>query len=79
VYAGDDLPGYGLLVLVQHEGGWVTAYARAGSLSVREGDQVRRGQSLGVIGRVGSGPPRLHFQVRQAGAARDPLGVLPRV
>jgi len=79
VYAGDDLPGYGLLVLVQHEGGWVTAYARAGALAVREGDQVRRGQTLGTVGQVGAGPSRLHFQVRQAGAARDPLGVLPRV
>lgn len=79
VYAGADLPGYGLLVLIQHPGGWVTAYARARVLRVKEGDRVARAQPLGEVGRIGSGAVRLHFQVRQGRAARDPLSVLPPV
>jgi murein DD-endopeptidase MepM/ murein hydrolase activator NlpD len=78
VYAGTDLPGYGALVLVQHPSGWVTAYARAGRLNVSEGDAVQRGQVLGLVGKIGAEPTRLHFQVRRGRAARDPLSVLPQ-
>jgi murein DD-endopeptidase MepM/ murein hydrolase activator NlpD len=76
-YAGAELAGYGHLVLVQHPGGWITAYARAGKLEVAEGDVVRRGQILGTVGRVGPGPTRLHFQIRQGRRAQDPQQLLP--
>lgn len=77
VYAGDDLPGYGRLILLQHDQGWVTAYARAGRLLVREGDLVTQGQQIGVVGVGREEPAGLHFQIRRGREARDPLRYLP--
>ena len=77
VYAGDDLAGYGNLMLVQHAEGWVTAYAHCSSFVVKEGDRVRRGQKLGQVGKTAAGDARLHFQIRKAGAPTDPLAALP--
>lgn len=77
VYAGDDLPGYGNLMLVQHGGGVVTAYAQARSLTRREGQKVRQGEVIGEVAAQDSGPARLHFQVRAAGRPADPLAMLP--
>lgn len=78
VYAGNQIPGYGWLVLVRHTGGWVTAYAHADSLAVREGQQVRRGDQLGVVGQTGGRDrPQLHFQIRQGTRPVDPLRQMP--
>src|SRR4029079_823422 len=44
IYAGNELPGYGNLILVRHADGWVSAYAHNNDLIVKRGDQVRRGQ-----------------------------------
>jgi lipoprotein NlpD len=76
VYAGNDLPGYGNLILIQHTGGWVTAYAQARSLKRAEGARVKQGD---VIAEVGGGPSgaRLHFQVRRGSQPADPLAALP--
>jgi lipoprotein NlpD len=68
VYAGGDLPAYGNLVLVRHPDGGVTAYGYAGTLSVREGARVMRGDTLGAAGERG----RNFFQVRRGSAAIDP-------
>ena len=77
VYAGDDLAGYGNLMLVQHADGWVTAYAHCSRFVVKEGDRVRRGQKLGQVGKTATGETKLHFQIRNGGAATDPLAALP--
>lgn len=79
VYAGEDLAGYGHLMLVQHSDGWVTAYAHCSAFAVKEGDRVRRGQKLGLVGKTATGETKLHFQVRKGGAPTDPLAVLPPV
>jgi len=71
VYAGDDLPGYGNLVLVQHADGWVTAYARTRKILAREGARVRQGDVIAESG------DRLHFQVRRGAEPSDPLSALP--
>lgn len=73
VYAGDDLPGYGALVLVRHPDGWVTAYARTQRIVAKEGAKVRQGD---VIAESGA---RLHFQVRRGAEPADPLSALPPV
>lgn len=73
VYAGDDLPGYGALVLVKHPDGWVTAYARTQRILAKEGAKVRQGD---VIAEAGE---KLHFQVRRGAEPADPLGALPPV
>lgn len=78
VYAGDDLEGYGNLMLVQHDGGWITAYAHCSGFAVKEGDRVRRGQKIGAVGKTG-GVSKLHFQVRRGSTPTDPLTALPPV
>lgn len=76
VYAGSDLPAYGTLVLVRHENGYVTAYGYARRALVREGQTVRAGEQIAEVGRIGSGPPRLLFQVRRGSEAIDPTPLL---
>jgi murein DD-endopeptidase MepM/ murein hydrolase activator NlpD len=78
VYAGEDLPGYGKLLLVQHAGDWVTAYAHCASFMVTEGARVKRGDVIAEVGRAPSGEPRLHFQLRRGANATDPLPALPK-
>lgn len=72
-YAGNELRGYGNLVLIQHGDGLVTAYAHAASLSVKKGDQVTAGQTIGTVGQTGAvDAPQLHFEVRKNSSPVDP-------
>jgi murein DD-endopeptidase MepM/ murein hydrolase activator NlpD len=76
-YAGNELKGYGNLVLIRHEGGWVTAYAHAKELFVKRGDAVKRGDVIAKAGQTGSvTSPQLHFEVRKGATAMDPLKFL---
>lgn len=76
-YAGNELKGYGNLVLIRHEGGWVTAYAHAKELFVKRGDIVKRGDVIAKAGQTGSvASPQLHFEVRKGATAMDPLKFL---
>lgn len=72
VYAGSDLPGYGTLVLLRHEDGYVTAYGYARRALVREGQRVRAGEPVAEVGRDSAGAARVLFQVRRGAAAVDP-------
>jgi murein DD-endopeptidase MepM/ murein hydrolase activator NlpD len=72
VYAGDQVPGFGNLVLVKHDGGWVTAYAHLSRIDVKMRDRVVQGQALGQVGSTGGVPePQLHFEVRYAPSPKD--------
>ena len=72
-YAGNELRGFGNLVLVRHQDGWVTAYAHLERMIVARGDTVRRGQQIGTVGSTGSvTTPQLHFEVRRGRRAADP-------
>lgn len=76
-YAGNELKGYGNLVLIRHEGGWVTAYAHARELFVKRGDTVKRGDVIAKAGQTGSvSSPQLHFEVRKGATAMDPATFL---
>ena len=76
-YAGNELKGYGNLVLIRHAGGYVTAYAHAASLLVKKGDTVKRGDVIAKVGQTGSvQSPQLHFEVRKGATALDPSGFL---
>jgi murein DD-endopeptidase MepM/ murein hydrolase activator NlpD len=73
-YAGNELKGYGNLVLIRHAGGYVTAYAHAKELLVKRGDKVERGAVIGKAGQTGSvSSPQLHFEVRKGATALDPM------
>jgi murein DD-endopeptidase MepM/ murein hydrolase activator NlpD len=76
-YAGEELKGYGKLVLIRHSNGYVTAYAHNGELKVRKGDQVQRGQVVATSGRTGNvSTPQLHFEVRKGSNPVDPMKYL---
>lgn len=73
VYAGNELPGFGFLVLINHGDGWVSAYAHAEVLLVEEGQAIRQGQTIAKVGHTGSvDTPQLHFQLRKGKAPIDP-------
>lgn len=77
VYAGNELAGFGNLILVRHAGGWVTAYAHLASMSVQRGAAVTAGQTIGSVGQTGPvGSPQLHFEVRQGSKPVDPAPYL---
>ncbi|GBD41450.1 Murein hydrolase activator NlpD [bacterium HR39] len=79
VYAGEDVPAFGRMVIVRHAGGWLTAYAHNREILVGVGDVVRRGQTIARVGRTGSvDRPQLHFQIRRGREPVDPLAHLPR-
>ena len=78
-YAGNELRGYGNLVLIRHEDGWMTAYAHNESLLVGKGDVVERGQVISRSGRSGRvSRPQAHFEIRRNGEPQDPLQLLTR-
>jgi murein DD-endopeptidase MepM/ murein hydrolase activator NlpD len=72
-YAGNELKGYGNLVLVRHSNGFVTAYAHASEIMVKRGDNVKRGQVIAKSGQTGSvTSPQLHFEIRKGATPVDP-------
>ena len=76
-YAGNELKGYGNLVLVRHPNGYVTAYAHAKELLVKRGDQVKRGQAIARSGQTGNvTAPQLHFEIRKGASPLDPMRFL---
>ncbi|MGH6679896.1 MAG: peptidoglycan DD-metalloendopeptidase family protein [Bradyrhizobium sp.] len=78
-YAGNELKGYGNLVLLRHPNGYVTAYANASKLLVKRGDKVRRGQVIAKSGETGAvKSPQLHFEIRKGSKPVDPLRLLGR-
>jgi murein DD-endopeptidase MepM/ murein hydrolase activator NlpD len=77
-YAGNELRGYGNLVLIKHPGGYMTAYAHNGKLLVKRGETVKRGQEIAKAGATGSvDSPQLHFEIRRGTHALDPTDHLP--
>ena len=85
IYAGDQVPGFGNLVLVKHPDGWATVYAHLGHIDVKNQQKVTQGQQVGTAGSTGGvSEPQLHFEVRYAGPQEpharsvDPKLVLPK-
>ncbi len=77
IYAGNELPAFGNLVLVRHEGGWVTAYGHLDTIGVQRGASIAQGQTIGTVGQTGSAKrPQLHFEVRQGSKPVDPAPFL---
>jgi murein DD-endopeptidase MepM/ murein hydrolase activator NlpD len=79
-YAGNELRGFGNLILIKHADGWTTAYAHCETLLVKRGDRVRRGQAIAKVGQTGAvAEPQLHFEIRRSTQPLDPVGYLPPV
>jgi len=76
-YSGNELKGYGNLILVRHANGYVTAYAHASELLVKRGDTIKRGQVIAKSGQSGEvASPQLHFEIRRGSQPVDPLQFL---
>ena len=73
-YAGNEIRGYGNLLLIRHSGGWITAYAHAEKLLVQRGDKVNKGQVIARVGHTGNVvSPQLHFEIRKGKQAVNPI------
>jgi murein DD-endopeptidase MepM/ murein hydrolase activator NlpD len=78
IYAGNQVRGYGNMVVVQHTGGMLTVYAHNSVLLVKTGDRVSVGKPIAKVGSTGhSTGPHLHFEVRRGESPQDPLPFLP--
>jgi len=76
-YSGNELKGYGNLILIRHGNGYVTAYAHASELLVKRGDSIKRGQVIAKSGQSGEvGSPQLDFEIRKGPTPVDPLQFL---
>ena len=77
IYAGNELAGYGNLVLIRHADGWVSAYAHNQDLLIKRGDVVKRGQIIAHAGMTGSvTSPQVHFELRKGAKPVNPLDYL---
>ncbi len=77
-YAGNELRGFGNLLLIKHANGYVSAYAHNADLLVKRGDKVKKGQSVATVGSTGNVvTPQLHFEIRKGKKALNPVKVLP--
>jgi len=76
-YAGNELKGYGNLILIRHPNGFVTAYAHASELLVKRGEKVKRGEVIAKSGQTGNiSSPQLHFEIRKGSTPIDPTPYL---
>jgi murein DD-endopeptidase MepM/ murein hydrolase activator NlpD len=72
-HVGNEVKGYGNLVLVKHANGWISAYAHLDGITVKEGDTVSAGQVIARVGDTGGvGEPQLHFELRRGSKPVDP-------
>jgi murein DD-endopeptidase MepM/ murein hydrolase activator NlpD len=77
-YTGNELRGYGNLVLVKHANGWISAYAHCDAILVKRGEKVARGQAIARVGSTGNvNEPQLHFELRRGQHAVDPREFMP--
>ncbi len=72
-YSGNELRGYGNLILIKHSNGWISAYAHCDQILVRRGEKVGRGEIIARVGSTGSvSEPQLHFELRRGNHPVDP-------
>jgi murein DD-endopeptidase MepM/ murein hydrolase activator NlpD len=77
IYTGNELAGFGNLILLRHAGGWVTAYGHLATMTVQRGATVTQGQQIGTVGQTGSvSSPQVHFEIRQGSKPVDPAPLL---
>ncbi len=74
-FVGNNVAGFGGMILVKHGGGWISAYGRAANTNVTRGQKVKRGDVIGATG--GGTAPQVHFELRQNRTPVDPLSKLP--
>ena len=77
IYSGNEIPGYGNLVLIKHSKNWITAYAHLNEVFIQKGKIVKRGEKIGSVGSTGNvQTPQLHFEIRKGKESVDPMRLL---
>ena len=77
IYSGNEIPGYGNLILIKHSKNWITAYAHLNDVFIEKGNLVKKGQKIGSVGSTGNvRSPQLHFEIRRGKDSVDPLKFL---
>lgn len=80
IFAGQGPEEYGLTVIVWHSGRWTTTYSFLSKVTVKEGDPVKAGERVGLVGETGlAEEPQLHFEIRRNKLAQDPVRYLPKL
>jgi lipoprotein NlpD len=77
LYSGNGVRGLGNLIIISHEGGFISAYAHNRALLVKTGQAVKRGAKIAELGDTDTTSPRVHFEIRRQGTPVDPMQYLP--
>lgn len=77
VYTGSGLRGYGQLIIITHDRGWLSAYGHNAVVQVREGETVGAGQQIAAMGLGPGRQAMLYFEIRLDGKPLDPVRQLP--
>ena len=76
-YVGNELKGYGNLIIIKHSGGWITAYAHLNSFDVKRGQKVAQSAQIGTVGITGNvSEAQLYFSLRKGRDALNPQNYL---
>lgn len=78
LYAGEDISGYGKLIIIEHNRYYLSIYGNNSKIFVSKGNAVKAGQEIAEIGSTGMQEPKLHFEIRRNGKPVDPLHYLPK-
>ena len=74
IYSGNEIPGYGNLILIKHNKNWITAYAHLNEVFIEKGRKVKKGEKIGSVGNTGNVRMlQLHFEIRKGKESVDPL------
>ena len=77
IYCGNEIPGYGNLILIKHSKNWITAYAHLNEVFTEKGEKVNKGETIGSVGNTGNvRSPQLHFEIRKGKESVNPLKLL---
>ena len=77
IYCGNEIPGYGNLILIKHSKNWITAYAHLNEVFTEKGKKVIKGEIIGSVGNTGNvRSPQLHFEIRKGKESVNPLKLL---
>ena len=72
-YVGDGIKGFGNLILIRHDKGYMSAYAHLDRITVARGDMVNKGAKIATVGQTGNvASPQLHFEIRKGAKALNP-------
>ncbi len=77
VYSGSNLKAYGELIIIKHDDEIMSAYAHNSRRLVMEGERVKIGAEIALMGKSASGESLLHFEIRVRGRPADPSTYLP--